>query len=57
MELWTSGKIPTKSLLMVTHDIEEAVLMGGRIVVMDKEPGRVVTDLKVPLSHPACARS
>ena len=52
LELWVSGKIPTKALLMVTHDIEEAVFMAGRILVMEKEPGRVVTDLKVPLSHP-----
>jgi NitT/TauT family transport system ATP-binding protein len=52
LELWHSGKIPTRALLLVTHDIEEAVFMAGRIVVMDKSPGRVITDLKVPLAHP-----
>jgi NitT/TauT family transport system ATP-binding protein len=52
LELWTSGNIPTRAILMVTHNIEEAVFMADRIVVMDKEPGRVVTDLKVALPHP-----
>lgn len=52
LELWSSGKIPTRAVLMVTHDIEEAVLMADRIIVMEKEPGRVVADLTVDLSHP-----
>jgi NitT/TauT family transport system ATP-binding protein len=37
---------------MVTHNIEEAVLMADRIVVMDKNPGRVVTEVAVGLRHP-----
>jgi NitT/TauT family transport system ATP-binding protein len=52
LELWTSGNIPTQAILMVTHNIEEAVLMADRIVVMDKDPGRVVAEVKVELSHP-----
>jgi len=52
LELWTSGKIPTRAILMVTHNIEEAVFMADRIVVMEKDPGRVMMDLKVNLSHP-----
>lgn len=52
IELWTSGSVPTKAILMVTHNIEEAVLMAGRIVVMDKEPGRIVADLPNPLPYP-----
>jgi NitT/TauT family transport system ATP-binding protein len=52
LELWTSGKIPTQAILMVTHNIEEAVLMADRIVVMDKDPGRVVAEVKVELIHP-----
>ena len=47
IELWTSGNIPTKAILMVTHSIEEAVIMAGRIVLMDKGPGREVADLPV----------
>ena len=52
LELWTTGKIPTRAILMVTHNIEEAVFMADRIVVMQKDPGRVVTELQVSLAHP-----
>jgi NitT/TauT family transport system ATP-binding protein len=52
LELWTSGSIPTRAILMVTHNIEEAVLLADRIVMMDKEPGRVVADHAVSLAHP-----
>ncbi len=52
LELWTGGSIPTRAVLMVTHNIEEAVFMADRIVVMDKEPGRVVAELRVGLPHP-----
>lgn len=52
MELWLEGKIPTKAILMVTHNIEEAISLADRIVVMDKGPGRIVADLPVDLPHP-----
>ena len=52
MELWLSKAIPTKAILMVTHNIEEAVLMADRIVVMAKDPGHVVTEIPVTLVQP-----
>ncbi len=52
MELWLAKSIPTQAILMVTHNIEEAVMMADRIVVMDKDPGRIVTELPVSLRHP-----
>ena len=52
MELWMTHSIPTRAILMVTHNIEEAVLMADRIIVMDKDPGRVVTEMSVGLRHP-----
>jgi NitT/TauT family transport system ATP-binding protein len=52
MELWLSRSIPTRAILMVTHNIEEAVLMADRIVVMGKDPGHVVTEMPVQLHHP-----
>jgi len=52
MELWTSRSIPTQAILMVTHNIEEAVFMADRIVVMDKDPGHVVAEMPVTLRHP-----
>ncbi|MDX9992922.1 MAG: nitrate/sulfonate/bicarbonate ABC transporter ATP-binding protein [Anaerolineales bacterium] len=57
MELWTSGNIPTKAILMVSHSIEEAVFMADRIVVMDKEPGRIVAEVRVELPHPRQRKS
>ncbi len=52
LELWSSNAIPTQAILMVTHNIEEAVLMADRIVVMGKDPGRIVTEIPVSLRHP-----
>ncbi len=52
LELWVTGKMPTKTILMVTHNIEEAVFMADRIVVMNKNPGRIISEVKVELAHP-----
>lgn len=52
MELWLNKAIPTQAILMVTHNIEEAVLMADRIVVMGKDPGHVVTEIHITLRHP-----
>lgn len=57
LELWTSGTMPTKAVLMVTHNIEEAVLLADRVIVMDKEPGRIVSELTVELAHPRQRKS
>ncbi len=52
MELWLNRTIPTKAILMVTHNIEEAVLMADRIVIMGKEPGHIVNEIAIKLHHP-----
>jgi NitT/TauT family transport system ATP-binding protein len=52
IELWTGGSLPTKAILMVTHNIEEAVYVADRIVIMEKEPGRIVAEVKVDLRRP-----
>jgi len=52
MELWTSRAMPTRAILLVTHNIEEAVFMADRIIVMDKDPGRVINEVEVTLPHP-----
>jgi ABC-type nitrate/sulfonate/bicarbonate transport system ATPase subunit len=57
LELWTAGDIPTKAILLVTHNIEEAVTLADRIVVMGKEPGHVVADLPVDLPQPRHRKS
>jgi NitT/TauT family transport system ATP-binding protein len=52
IDLWSEGKLPIKSILMVTHNIEEGVLMADRILVFSSNPGRVATELRVPFPHP-----
>jgi NitT/TauT family transport system ATP-binding protein len=52
IDLWSEGKLPVKSVLMVTHNIEEAVLMCDRILVFQSNPGRVANELRVPFPHP-----
>lgn len=52
IDLWSEGKLPLKSVLMVTHNIEEAVLMANRILVFSVNPGRVAHELPVPFPHP-----
>ncbi len=52
MELWTTGQLPTKAILMVSHNIEEAISMADRVVVMGKEPGHIIAEFVVDLSHP-----
>ena len=52
IDLWIEGKLPIKSVLMVTHNIEEAVLLCDRILVFSSNPGRVASELAIPFSHP-----
>lgn len=51
LELWLEKKIPTKSIIMVTHGIEEAVYMADRAVVLSRDPATVIADIKIPLPH------
>jgi NitT/TauT family transport system ATP-binding protein len=52
IDLWTEGRLPVKSILMVTHNIEEAVLMCDRVLMFSSNPGRVAQDIPVPFPHP-----
>jgi NitT/TauT family transport system ATP-binding protein len=52
IDLWMEKKLPIKSVLMVTHNIEEAVLMCDRVLVFSSNPGRVASELAVPFPHP-----
>ncbi|MFN3374648.1 MAG: AAA-associated domain-containing protein, partial [Chloroflexus sp.] len=57
LELWTGGSLKIRAVLMVSHNIEEAVFMADRIVVMDKNPGRIVAEVPVNLPHPRDRKS
>lgn len=52
LELWLEKKIPTKSIFIVTHNIEEAVLLADRIIVLGRNPARIRADFQVPIQHP-----
>src|SRR5277367_5138722 len=52
LDLWSEGRMPIRSILMVTHNIEEAVLMCDRILVFTSNPGRVIAEIKVELPQP-----
>ena len=52
LELWQEKRIAIESILMVTHNIEEAVLMADRVVVLASNPGRIAAEIAIPLAHP-----
>jgi NitT/TauT family transport system ATP-binding protein len=52
LELWTQKKIPTKSIFVVTHNIEEAVLLADRVLVLGRNPARMRADFPIPLPQP-----
>jgi len=57
LELWQRRSMPTRAVFLVTHNIEEAVLLADRIVVLGKNPGRIRTDFRVTLAHPRDKKS
>jgi len=52
LELWLSRKMPTRAIFMVTHNIEEAVVLADRIIVLGQNPAAVRADFAVELEHP-----
>jgi NitT/TauT family transport system ATP-binding protein len=57
MELWLGKKIPTRSIFLVTHNIEEAVTLADRIIVLGRNPARIRADFRVPMQHPRARAS
>jgi NitT/TauT family transport system ATP-binding protein len=52
LELWIGRKIPTRAIFIVTHNIEEAVILADRIIVLGRNPAHIHADLAVNLPHP-----
>jgi NitT/TauT family transport system ATP-binding protein len=52
LDLWCEGQLPIKGVILVTHNIEEAVFMCDRILVFSTNPGRILSDIKVELPQP-----
>src|SRR4051794_33888456 len=52
LDLWKEGQLPIKGVILVTHNIEEAVLMCDRVLLFSTNPGRIVTEIKIDLPQP-----
>jgi len=52
LELWGSGEMPTQAMLVVSHNIEEAVMMADRVLIFSSNPGRVRSELPINLPRP-----
>ncbi|MFN7995615.1 MAG: nitrate/sulfonate/bicarbonate ABC transporter ATP-binding protein [Bryobacteraceae bacterium] len=52
LELWQNRKMPTRAVFLVTHNIDEAILLADRIIVLGKNPARIRTDFRVTLERP-----
>jgi len=52
LDLWQAADSPVKTIIMVTHIIEEAVELADRILVLSTGPGRLVGDINVELQRP-----
>jgi NitT/TauT family transport system ATP-binding protein len=57
LELWMQSRIPTKGILMVSHNIEEAVELADRILIVSSDPGRISAELPVALPQPRAPES
>jgi NitT/TauT family transport system ATP-binding protein len=57
LEIWEGRRFPTKTMVMVTHNIEEAVLLADRILVLGTNPGRIKADMRNPLPRPRARRT
>jgi len=57
LELWANKAMPTKAIFIVTHNIEEAVLLADRIIVLGRNPGHIRTDFRVQLAQPRDRKS
>ncbi|HMF75274.1 MAG TPA: nitrate/sulfonate/bicarbonate ABC transporter ATP-binding protein [Bryobacteraceae bacterium] len=51
-DLWERNEFPAKSILLVTHNIEEAVLLADRIVVLGANPGSIRGEVRVDIARP-----
>ncbi|MGD0213181.1 MAG: AAA-associated domain-containing protein, partial [Terriglobales bacterium] len=57
LELWLGKKMPTSAIFIVTHNIEEAVLLADRVIVLARNPAWVRADFPIELTHPRDRKS
>jgi len=52
LEIWRDPSLPTNTFVMVSHNVEEAVYMADRVIVMSPRPGRIIGEVRVNLPRP-----
>jgi NitT/TauT family transport system ATP-binding protein len=57
LRLWQSGDVPTTCIVIITHSIEEAIQLADRLVILERDPGRVRTTMSVSIPHPRDRKS
>lgn len=57
VQMWSDGSLPTRTALIVTHNIEEAIQLADRVLVLDSNPGRIKAELAVELPQPRDRRT
>jgi NitT/TauT family transport system ATP-binding protein len=57
LDIWLSKQIVTKAIILVTHSVEEAVLMGDRVLLMSTQPGTIAADRPITLGRPRRRKS
>ncbi|MEM0158793.1 MAG: ABC transporter ATP-binding protein, partial [Thermoplasmataceae archaeon] len=57
LDLWMSPDIPPHTVLLVTHNVDEAVQLSDRIVILSRRPSRVIGIANIDLPRPRNTRS
>jgi NitT/TauT family transport system ATP-binding protein len=52
IDLWKEGKMPAKAIVLVTHNIEEAVSMASKAVILSHNPGKIKAEIPIELPYP-----
>jgi NitT/TauT family transport system ATP-binding protein len=52
LNIWRNPALPTNTFIMVSHNVEEAVYMADRVIVMSPRPGKVIGEVKVDIPRP-----
>jgi NitT/TauT family transport system ATP-binding protein len=52
LNIWRNPALPTNTFIMVSHNVEEAVFMADRVIVMTPRPGRIIGDIKIEIPRP-----
>jgi NitT/TauT family transport system ATP-binding protein len=52
LDIWRDPALPTNTFIMVSHNVEEAVFMADRVIIMSPRPGKVVGEVKIDIPRP-----